>query len=183
MTQTSPQADGQIHLMALDAIDADAIPRNRTATDPAAFEALVLSIARGGLRMPIELFRLAADSGAPAYGLISGHRRLSAFRHLNELRAGADFAAIPALLRNPYDLRPCPHRHGRRKRDPRQPHAMKTRRHCRHPQPPLQCLRRMPNSQATVEIAPQRMPKLTTWDLMKRERATCRAVMAAGADR
>ena len=103
MTRSSPRADGQIHLIALDAIDAAAIPRDRTAPDPAAFDELVFSIVRGGLRMPIELFGLTTDDGAPAYGLISGHRRLSAFRHLRDLRKGADFTEIPALLRNPGD--------------------------------------------------------------------------------
>lgn len=104
MTHATPKADGQIHLIPLDAIDADAIPRDRTAPDQAAFDELVFSISRGGLRMPVELFGLDTGDGAPAYGLISGYRRLGAFRHLREMRKGADFTAIPALLRNPDDL-------------------------------------------------------------------------------
>ncbi|HMQ94315.1 MAG TPA: ParB/RepB/Spo0J family partition protein [Amaricoccus sp.] len=95
----------QIRLIPLDAIDAEAMPRDRTAADPAAFDELVASIARSGLRMPVELFGLEAeDAAAPAYGLISGHRRLAAFRHLRDMRGNGDFAAIPALLRNPGDI-------------------------------------------------------------------------------
>ena len=48
----------QIRLIPLDAIDAEAMPRDRTAADPAAFDELVASIARSGLRMPVELFGL-----------------------------------------------------------------------------------------------------------------------------
>ena len=63
------------------------------------------SITLHGLRMPIELFGLTGDDPAkPAYGLISGHRRLAAFRHLRDLRKNGDFATIPALLRNPADI-------------------------------------------------------------------------------
>ena len=63
------------------------------------------SITLHGLRMPIELFGLARDDPAkPAYGLISGHRRLAAYRHLRDLRTNGDFATIPALLRNPADI-------------------------------------------------------------------------------
>ena len=55
--------------------------------------------------MPIELFGLASpDPAAPEYGLISGHRRLAAYRHLRDLRGNGDFATIPALLRNPADI-------------------------------------------------------------------------------
>ena len=99
----APTADGAIHAIPLDAIDA--IARDRTAADPAAFDELVNSITLHGLRMPIELFGLATDDpDAPVYGLISGHRRLAAFRHLRDLRPNGDFATIPALLRNPADI-------------------------------------------------------------------------------
>ena len=101
----APTADGAIHAIPLYAIDAEAIARDRTATDPAAFDELVYSITLHGLRMPIELFGLTGDDPAkPAYGLISGHRRLAAYRHLRDLRKNGDFATIPALLRNPADI-------------------------------------------------------------------------------
>ncbi len=59
--------------------------------------------------MPVELFGLVADDpAAPAYGLISGHRRLQAFRHLRGMRGNGDFASIPALLRNPGDIATAP---------------------------------------------------------------------------
>ncbi len=100
-----PRADGAIHHIPLDQIDADALPRDRTAADPAAFEELVASIAAGGLRMPVELFGLAGgDADAPAYGLISGWRRLRAVRVLRETDRTGAFETIPALLRNPADL-------------------------------------------------------------------------------
>ncbi len=105
MSDTEPRADGAIHPVPLDAIDAEAIARDRTAADPAAFDELVNSIVLNGLRMPIELFGLASpDPAAPEYGLISGHRRLAAYRHLRDLRGNGDFATIPALLRNPADI-------------------------------------------------------------------------------
>ncbi len=88
----------QITLIPLDRIDAEALPRDRAATDPTALGELIDSIARHGLRQPVELF--ATDTG---YALISGHRRLQAFRHLARTRP-ADFAAIPAFLRAPASL-------------------------------------------------------------------------------
>lgn len=87
-----------VHQIPLDQIDAQALPRDRSATDPAALAELVNSIARNGLRQPVELF--ATDEG---YGLISGHRRLQAFRALAETRP-KDFATIPAFLRDPATL-------------------------------------------------------------------------------
>ncbi len=101
----APRADGAIHRIPLDQIDADALPRDRTAADPAAFDELLASIAASGLRMPVELFGLAGgDADAPAYGLISGWRRLRAFRVLRETDRTGAFETIPALLRNPGDL-------------------------------------------------------------------------------
>lgn len=40
MPDTAPAADGAIHAIPLDAIDAEAIARDRTALDPAAFDEL-----------------------------------------------------------------------------------------------------------------------------------------------
>ncbi len=87
----------QIHQIPLDSIDAEALPRDRAATDPTALAELVDSIARTGLRQPVELF--ATDDG---YALISGHRRLAAFRQLALARP--DLTTIPAFLRTPSTL-------------------------------------------------------------------------------
>jgi ParB family chromosome partitioning protein len=56
--------------------------------------------------MPIEVFALAQPEGEAAYGLISGFRRLAAVRALHETALDkARWAAIPAFVREPADLR------------------------------------------------------------------------------
>ena len=79
------------------AIDADALPRDRSALSTRAMAELKSSIVAHGLRLPIEVF--ATESG---FGLLSGYRRLMAFRDLEEIH-GARFATIPAFLRPPED--------------------------------------------------------------------------------
>ncbi len=86
-----------VHQIPLTLIDAAALPRDRTTTDPTALAELTNSIARHGLRQPIELF--ATDDG---FALISGHRRLQAFRQLAANRP--EFATVPAFLRSPATL-------------------------------------------------------------------------------
>jgi ParB family transcriptional regulator, chromosome partitioning protein len=92
-----------VHQIPLDRIDAEAVTRDRTRLDPDALTELTASIARGGLRQPIEVFALDAPEGGPAYGLISGFRRLRAFRDLADLNP-ARFATIPAFVRRPADV-------------------------------------------------------------------------------
>lgn len=82
-------------------IDAEALPRDRSTSDPAAFAELWHSILRHGLRQPIEVF--ATERPLP-YALISGHRRLMAFRHLHEGMELPAFANIPAFLRTPESI-------------------------------------------------------------------------------
>jgi ParB family chromosome partitioning protein len=89
-----------IDLIPLDAIDAAALTRDRTAPDPEAQQELVNSISLSGLRMPVEVFELAEPSGPLRYGLISGFRRLAAFRTLHADLPDA-YAAIPAFVRRP----------------------------------------------------------------------------------
>ncbi len=48
--------------------------------------------------MPVELFPLAAPHGALRYGIVSGYRRLAAFRELHAFGLEA-YAAIPAFVR------------------------------------------------------------------------------------
>ncbi len=83
-------------------IDAEALSRDRTRHDEADATELRLSIARHGLRMPIEVFALADPAPPHRWGLISGFRRLAAFRALAATaRDPARFAAIPAFVRAP----------------------------------------------------------------------------------
>lgn len=88
----------QITSLATDTIDAEALPRDRFRTDPDATDTLIRSLLAEGLRQPIEVFPLAGDL---PWGLISGHRRLMAFRHLARMRGNGDFTTIPAFIRTP----------------------------------------------------------------------------------
>ncbi len=83
-----------VHEIPLDRIDAEALPRDRATCDPEADHELQLSILAEGLRQPVEVF---AMEGPVPYGLIAGHRRLSAFRALGR-------EVIPAFLRRPADI-------------------------------------------------------------------------------
>lgn len=77
-------------------IEADALVRDRMAIDPEELEELTASIARNGLRLPIEVFARQGD-GAP-WGLLSGYRRLMAVR---ALAADGQPARIKAVVREP----------------------------------------------------------------------------------
>jgi ParB family transcriptional regulator, chromosome partitioning protein len=91
------------------AIDADALTRDRTGVDAEAAAELEASILANGLRQPIEVYAfpdpVGTRGGPPLlYGLITGHRRLTAFRALHARTSAPDFAAIPAFLRAPASL-------------------------------------------------------------------------------
>ncbi len=86
-------------LIPLAQIDATALSRDRTALDPDPQRELQLSIAASGLRQPIEVFPLSEPRGDQRYGLLSGFRRLHAFRALFEQTAQDRYATIPAFLR------------------------------------------------------------------------------------
>jgi ParB family chromosome partitioning protein len=95
----------EIHLIPLDAIAEDALARDRASLDAQALEELKTSITASGLRMPIEVYRRPEPDGARLFGLISGFRRLRAFRELHDMaRDKTRFAAIPAFLRTPATL-------------------------------------------------------------------------------
>lgn len=81
--------------LALDAIEAQHLTRDRMAIDPEDMDALIASIRSRGQQSPIEV--VALDGGR--YGLISGARRLAAFRHLKQATNNAQFDRIKALLR------------------------------------------------------------------------------------
>ncbi len=94
-----------LHTIPLDAIAADALTRDRTRPDPAALEELRASILATGLRMPIEVYRLPTPDDGRRFGLISGFRRLAAFRALrDEVFDGTRFTEIPAFVREPRDV-------------------------------------------------------------------------------
>lgn len=96
MTEPAPTAPA---LIPLDEIDPKALVRDRIATDPAGMEELVQSIAANGLRAPVEIFTLASPRPPLRYGLVSGFRRLAAYRQLQVRIGAAQYNAIPAWLR------------------------------------------------------------------------------------
>ncbi|VDC20147.1 ParB/RepB/Spo0J family partition protein [Pseudogemmobacter humi] len=81
----------------LDEIEADALVRDRAALSAEEMEELKSSIARNGLRLPVEVFALPGGG----YGLLSGYRRVMAFRALKSLTKDARYDRIRAILREP----------------------------------------------------------------------------------
>jgi len=107
MSDTAPTSDpapDTVHHIALTEIDDTALTRDRSGADEAAMNELRASISAGGLRMPVEVFALAEPHAGHRYGLISGLRRLDAFRALHDLTGEDRYAAIPAFLRAPSTL-------------------------------------------------------------------------------
>ena len=89
----------------LEAIAEDALARDRAGLDPDAQHELTGSIVRSGLRMPIEVYRRPNPEGERLYGLISGYRRLMAFRELHaHARDKTLWPTIPAFVRTPADV-------------------------------------------------------------------------------
>lgn len=86
------QAGLLVQLIPIDAIDQDFIRRDRLVDDPEAMAELVTSIRAHGLKTPIEVAQ--TDEG---YGLISGFRRLLAFRQL--AATDPEFSEIPTFVR------------------------------------------------------------------------------------
>lgn len=84
----------------LDEIDADALVRDRVVIDAEELEELKASIARNGLRLPVEVFARPGTDGT-AYGLLSGYRRLMAVRALRDLTRDGRYDKIRAILRDP----------------------------------------------------------------------------------
>ena len=77
--------------IALDQIDPLALPRDRSGLDETALEELVHSIARSGLRMPLEIYPI---DGPKPWGLLSGFRRYHALERIGITEA-------QALIREP----------------------------------------------------------------------------------
>ncbi len=81
-------------------IDDEALPRDRIRLDEADLTELRMSIAASGLRLPVELFHLAEETReGQKYGILSGYRRVQAFRGLRAMTGKARYEAIPAFLR------------------------------------------------------------------------------------
>ena len=91
-----------IHHIPLHQIDTDALLRDRTTLDPTALTDLAASIARDGLRQPIEVWHLTQPTSQHCYGLISGLRRLTAHQRLAP--TNPTFATIPAFIRTPASI-------------------------------------------------------------------------------
>lgn len=91
------QGKGLVMLeLPLDQIEADALVRDRVVIDAEELEELKSSIARNGLRLPVEVF--ARDEG---FGLLSGYRRLMAVRALRDLTRDPRYDTIKAVQRDP----------------------------------------------------------------------------------
>jgi ParB family chromosome partitioning protein len=88
-----------VRLVALAEIEAGALTRDRSGLDQEPLTELETSIAASGLRQPIEIFPLASPYDAYRYGLLSGYRRLFAFRNLSERTRQDRYALIPAFVR------------------------------------------------------------------------------------
>jgi ParB family transcriptional regulator, chromosome partitioning protein len=88
--------------LALDAIAPDHLARDRLPVEDAEMQALRESIRAHGQRTPIEVTPLV-ETGATAlpYGLISGWRRLNAFKALHAETGENRFSKIQALVRRP----------------------------------------------------------------------------------
>lgn len=84
----------------IDQIDEGAMVRDRMVMNDEDMQELRLSIAANGLRLPIEVYEMAAPDGqGPRYGLLSGYRRLHAVRALHELTQAEKHSRIRALIR------------------------------------------------------------------------------------
>lgn len=111
MPETSPDTidpgtirPGTVQHLPLNEIDDTALPRDRTCLLDADMAELRQSIFLGGLRMPVEVFPLAAPDGPLRWGLLSGYRRYHAHRemHGDEAAAGLEaprFGTIAAFIR------------------------------------------------------------------------------------
>ena len=101
-----PESTPAIHQIPLAEIHDGALTRDRSGLGAEVLTELKTSIAASGLRQPVELFALSdlqiSSSDKPhRYGLLSGFRRVMAFRDLHELTGQERYKAIPAFLRTP----------------------------------------------------------------------------------
>jgi ParB family transcriptional regulator, chromosome partitioning protein len=90
----------------LEQIAPDYLTRDRIPVEDEEMAALRTSIRIHGQRMPIEVTPLGTAGGSTLpYGLISGWRRLTAFKSLHDETGEARFSTIQALIRRPENTR------------------------------------------------------------------------------
>ena len=82
----------------LERIDLDYMPRDRIVVEASELEELKTSILAHGLRLPVEV--VALEDGI--YGLVSGWRRVTAVRQLQD-EDPATWTTIKAIIRPPYE--------------------------------------------------------------------------------
>ncbi|MAQ85658.1 MAG: chromosome partitioning protein ParB [Maritimibacter sp.] len=85
----------------IESIDADALVRDRVVLDAEEMQELKTSITKGGLRLPIEVFARTNERLGTEYGLLSGYRRLMAYRDLFALTEMDKYRTIKAVIRDP----------------------------------------------------------------------------------
>jgi ParB family transcriptional regulator, chromosome partitioning protein len=95
------RAEGRIVLrLALDQIAAEHLVRDRMQTDKEEMQSLIRSLRSHGQRTPVEVTETGGD---PAYGLISGWRRILALQRLYAETGEDRYNSVLALLRRPAD--------------------------------------------------------------------------------
>lgn len=90
-----------IEALPLASINAHYLMRDRLVQDDDEMAALISSVRARGQQTPIEVTALPAPNGGPAYGLISGWRRLNALNRLYEETNEPRFAFVKALVVDP----------------------------------------------------------------------------------
>ena len=83
----------------LDQINTNDLVRDRTVMDQGEFDELLTAIQMNGLRLPVEVYK----GGEGGYELISGYRRLMAFRNLHKRFPDA-YGTIKTIVRPPRDM-------------------------------------------------------------------------------
>jgi ParB family transcriptional regulator, chromosome partitioning protein len=90
-----------IEALDLSAIEAAYLVRDRMVQDDEDMDTLIASLRARGQQTPIEVTALANPGDGPAYGLISGWRRLTALNRLYQETGEAQYATIKALVITP----------------------------------------------------------------------------------
>lgn len=85
----------------IDRIRADELVRDRAVIDRDELSELRASIVKNGLRLPVEVYELTEKTDEHDYGLISGYRRLMAFREAHTGTGLDKFEKIKAIVRLP----------------------------------------------------------------------------------
>ncbi len=80
-------------------IDLDDMIRDRVSIDAVELQELKESIQSNGLRLPVELYKLANPADGKIFGVVSGFRRVLAMRDLQSGLDGGKFDVIKALIK------------------------------------------------------------------------------------